>query len=95
MTAELRVALTDVGQHFHAIAAGQRQVEQHQVEGLAGDARQAVFAALGGVDAVAFELEQGLERFADLRLVVHDQDRGSRCAFLIHGYALQHCGMSH
>ena len=62
-------------QNLDAVALGQGEIEQHQVEGLLGDARQAFLAVVGGLDRVAFELQQSLQRLANRGFVVDDQHR--------------------
>ena len=63
------------GQDFHAIAAGQGEIEQDQVERMFADALQAHFAGGRGFDREAFHLEQGLQRFANLGFIVNDEHR--------------------
>ena len=86
----LRMWAANLGEHVHAIAVGQSQVEQHEIEGALADLGQAVSSAGGDCDGVAFELQQGLERFADCGLVVNDEDtdraaRGGRSGALRRG----------
>ena len=65
-------------QQVNAVAVGQGQVEQHQIEGPFSDTRQAFLTGGCGIDLVAFHLEQRLQRLANLRFVVDDQDRARR-----------------
>ena len=46
---------------LHAIAAGQCQIEQHEIERALRHLRQSVFAGCRGLDFEAFHLEQGLQ----------------------------------
>ena len=68
------MALFDDGQQLQAALSGQRQIEQQQVEALLLQRAQSLFAIDGHGDRVAFQREQHLQRLADGRLVVNDQD---------------------
>ena len=70
----LGIVLAQIAQDLQAIAIGQGVIEQHQVEGLLGQQRQPFLATAGHCDGVAFQFQQGLQGFADLRLVVDDQN---------------------
>ncbi len=73
---QLGLALLDLRQQLEAALAGQGEVEQHEIEVLAFEHAQALFAVAGHVDGVAFEREQHFERLADAGFVVDDQDAG-------------------
>ena len=81
MTGSLGVALADLAQNLDAVAVGQSEIEQHQVEGMLGHSRQPFAAVVGGLDLVAFKLQQSLQRFADGGFVVDDQHRRRRDEF--------------
>ena len=70
---QLRVALANLAQNFDAIALGQGKIQQHQIEGTLGNARQSFFAVVGNFYRVAFKLQQRLQRLADGGFVVDDQ----------------------
>ncbi len=72
---QLGVAFADLLQNLDTVALGQREIQQHQVEGPLGEAGQAFHAVVGGVDGVAFKLQQRLQRLADRGFVVDDQHR--------------------
>jgi hypothetical protein len=57
------------------VDAGQPHVEHHQVEDVAHDPVEAVFAALDGIDVVSFVAQHAAQGAADARLVVDDQNR--------------------
>jgi hypothetical protein len=74
-----RIERLDLGDQLQPLAAGGGvagvvEVEQHGVEigGLQG--RQHRRGRAGGLDGVAFALEQQAQRLADVRLVVGDED---------------------
>ena len=71
------LALLDLRQQLEAALAGQRQVEQHQIEVFLLEHAQSLFAVDGHADRVALEREQHFERLADAGLVVDDQNAGS------------------
>ena len=75
---EARITLANFAQQFEAIAIGQADVEQHQVERMFSEFGEAGFAGLRAGNAVAFAGEQKLEAFANFRLVVNYQDRTFR-----------------
>ena len=74
MTGSLRLALLDLRQQLQAALAGQRQIEQHQIEVLQFQHAQALLAVGGHLHRVALEREQHFERLADARFVVDDED---------------------
>ena len=61
-------------QHLHAGHVGHHQVEQHQVVAAVLDLLQALGAVLGQIDGVAFGGQQHFQAFADIELVVDDQN---------------------
>ena len=66
----LGVALADLAQHFHAGAVRHHQIQQdHVVVGGFG-AAQAFAAVLRQLHRVAFQAQQRLQAFADVRFVV-------------------------
>ncbi len=70
------MALLDLGQQFEAALAGQRQVQQHQIEAFLIENPQPLYAVGGHSCRVPLELEQHIERLADGNLIVDDQDAG-------------------
>ena len=79
----LRMQQPNLGEHVHPVLVGQRQVEQDHVESALSNLRQTFASAARDDDGIAFELKQRLQRFADLRFVVNDEDsaRALRRAF--------------
>ena len=71
---QLRLALPYRAQNLNAVAPRQRQIQQHQIEGLLGDALETQLAVLHALDRIAFQRQKGLERLADRCLVVDDQN---------------------
>ena len=71
---ELRVHLGDAGEEIDAGLAGEGEVEQEEVEVMAGEDVEALCAVGGECDVEAFEHEEGLEGVADAGLVVDDED---------------------
>jgi hypothetical protein len=69
------IALANVVQHLNAIALRQSKIQQYQIVGTFGDARQALFAVIGGFHRVAFKLQQSLQRLANGSFVVDDEHR--------------------
>ena len=63
-------------QKLEAALAGQREVEEHEIESFWLEHAQAFFAVDGGFDGVAFEGEQDLKRLADGGFVVDDRGCG-------------------
>ena len=57
----------NLGQNFHAVAAGQSQVEQHQIERTFADGCKPGFAAGRGFHVEAFHLQQGLQAIRESR----------------------------
>ena len=72
---QARVVGANLRKDFHAVAAGQRQIEQHQIKRAVRHLREAIFAADCGLDFEAFHFEQGLQRFANLGFIVNDEHR--------------------
>ena len=66
--------LLNARQRFHAVHAGQPDVEQNRVVILAGQLFQALFAGFDRWQSVAFVFEHAAQRFADAGFVVHNQD---------------------
>jgi hypothetical protein len=61
-----------------AVDAGQHQVEDQQIGGLGADQAQPLLSVPAREHFVAFPLEVVLEDFADVRLVLDDDDLGFR-----------------
>ena len=61
-------------QGLEAVHSGQPHVEQHYIEGAFAQRVQASLAAVRYGGAVAFIFEYTLERLADPRFVVHDEE---------------------
>jgi hypothetical protein len=70
---ELGVVAVNAREHLESVHAGHLDVEQHQVDALAGDRVERSGTVLGHEDPVRFELEQPLERFTDTLFIVGDQ----------------------
>ena len=83
------------GQNFHAVAAGQSEVEQDQVERMFADALQAGFAGARGFYREAFHLQQGLQRLANLGLIVNDEHGAGQAGRSVHQVARDHGGVRH
>ena len=70
---------------FHAVAVGQAQVGDDELEFAGGRAGDAVPGAAGKLDAVAARRQQQLDARADARIVFDDQNafvaRGCRYRF--------------
>ena len=66
----------DLWQQLKPALAGKLEIEQEQVVGALFQDAQTRLAVDGHLDGVAFEGEQHLERFANARFVVNDQDAG-------------------
>ena len=75
---ELRVAIANIPQYLDAIAIWHGEVQQDQVVRTLGQASQTFFAIASDIDFVAFQFQQGLQRLADGRLVIHDEDCSQR-----------------
>ena len=75
----LFIALPDLLQHLHAAHVRHHQVQQDQVVGVGGELVQAFGAVLGGIGDVAFGGQQQFQAFADIDLVVDDQDLALGC----------------
>ena len=71
---QLRLAIANVRQDLDSILARQRQIQQNQVEGLLINFYQSRFAIDRRFDGVTFQRKQCLQRFADTRFVINDQD---------------------
>ena len=70
---QARVVRVNFGENFHPVAARQSQIEQDQIERAIRHLRETVFATDCGVDLEPFHLEQSLQRFANLGLIVDDE----------------------
>ena len=73
---DLRVdlALAQARQRRQAVHSREPDVEDDEIEGVAGDALEAVFTARHGVDRVALISQHPAEGGADARLVVDNQN---------------------
>ena len=56
------------------LRSGKSQVQQNQVERALPDAIQPLLPGRGRLDFVAFQFEQGLQRFANFGFVVDDEN---------------------
>ena len=75
----VHLPLAQARQRREAVHAGQPDVEDDQVEGAAGDAIEALFAARHRLDGVAFVTQHPAQGGPHARLVVDDQDRWFHC----------------
>src|ERR1017187_7421168 len=66
--------LLDARQGFHAVHAGQPDVQQHQFEGLPAPLFETRLTAFHGVRRVAFVFQDAAQRPPDVRLIIHNQD---------------------
>ncbi len=85
----------NLGQNFHAIAAGQGEIEQDQIERMFADALQAGFAGGCGFHGEAFHLQQGLQGFANLCFIVNDEHRARQARGSIQQRARDDGGIRH
>ena len=79
MTSVSGEVLLDALEDAQAVAVGQLEIEQHQIE-LRTELLQRFAGGPGLENAVAFFLEPLAQRPPDQRLVVNDQHRGGRHA---------------
>ncbi len=79
---QVGLALPDAGQDLQAVLARQSQIQQDQVVGSGIDASEPGLTLRGRVHHIAFEQEQRLQRFANRRFVVDDQNAVSRFGFV-------------
>ena len=79
MTGRSGTSALDAGQEIDAAFAGQREVEEQEVVGVAGEEIETGVAVGGEIDAEALEHEEGFEGLADTGFVVDYED------FLAHG----------
>ena len=71
---ELRVEGANVLQQIKSTAAGQRQIEQHQVEGTISQSFESPSSPSAAVsDFIAFQLQQHLQRLANRGFIVNDE----------------------
>ncbi len=75
---KIRIAPPDFAQQVEAVAVGQADVQQQEIEGLFVEQRQARFAGLRARRGVAFRIEQEFQALADFEFVVDDQDQAFR-----------------
>ena len=92
---QARFVGANLSQNLQAVAAGQGEIEQDQVEGMFADALQARFTRGCGFDGEAFHLQQGLQRFADLRFIVNDEHGAGEARRSIHQVARNDGGIRH
>ena len=74
----------DAGEEVDAGLAGEGEVQEEEIEGVAGEGFQAAGAVGGEGDVEAFEGEEGFEGLADAGLVVDDEEAG--CGWLWRGW---------
>ena len=74
MTPEFGAFTLDLLKQVEAVAVGQIDIEQHEVEQAVFNTPQAFFAGRGGIRLVSFELKELLETFANFGFVVDDED---------------------
>src|SRR5690242_18734120 len=72
----LRKAL-DAAEGFHAVHAGEPDVEENHFDGGGVEALEGEFSGFNGFDGVALVAEDGGERLADAGFVIHDEDFGA------------------
>jgi hypothetical protein len=70
-----RILGVDVHQDIHAVAVGQGEIEQDQIKAPLADAMQALLPGGGSLHVVPFHFEKGLQRLADLGLIIDDEHR--------------------
>ena len=70
------MAIEDARQQIDAVLPRQREVEENQIVGLAFQLVQALDSIRSRAHAVAFQHQQGFERFTDGNLVIDDEDAG-------------------
>ena len=58
---QARIVRANFGKNVHPIAAGQRQIEQHQVKRMVRHLREAVFSRYGCIHRKSFDFEQSLQ----------------------------------
>ena len=92
---QARVVGANLRQNVHAVAAGKRQIEQHEIKGTLADLRQALFAAVRRLNFEAFHFEQRLQRFANLGLIVDDEHRSRRRRSAVQRAARNNCRFRH
>ena len=73
---QIGLALLELRQQLDAALAGQRQIEEHEIEALAIEELQSLLAVAGSFDDIVFKTEQHLQRLANAGLVVDHQDGG-------------------
>src|SRR5208283_2162253 len=66
--------IADAAEGFHAINAGQPDVQKDDLEITGGDAIERFFGGAHGFHNVMFVAKDGSKGFADTRFIVHDQD---------------------
>ncbi len=71
---QIGLALLELRQQLEAALAGQREVEQDEIEVRLVEHAQAFFAVGRGLHGVVLEREQHFKRFANAGLVVDHQD---------------------
>ena len=67
-----RIALANLAEHFHAGTVRHHEVQQNQVVVAGFGLWQTLGAVWRQVHVVAFNAQQSLEAFADIRFIVHD-----------------------
>ena len=83
---KVAIAFADVAQDLKPILVRQGEIKQHEVERAFRDAVQAFFPCSRALHRVVLHFEQSLERLADGRLIVNDEDRAG------HGFRLGAAG---
>jgi hypothetical protein len=69
----------DLAADVHPVAAGHRQVQEHEVRALLLEAAQSGLAVIGGDHLVSGGSDQGRDRPDHGRLIVHDEDPQPGC----------------
>jgi hypothetical protein len=66
------------GQDFDAVASGQHEIEEHDIEGFVANEKDPLIAGGRGTDLVLLSREPLAEGLCDFRLILDDQDAGRR-----------------
>ena len=78
-TCESNLAFAHARQRGKSVHARKPDIEQDDVVGLSGKTLKTGFAAVDGIDAVAFVTKHASERAPHTRLVIDDQNRWHLC----------------
>ncbi len=67
----------DAAEGFHAVHAGEPDVEENDFDGGRVEAFEGEFSGFDGFDGVALVTQDGGERLADAGFVIHDENFGA------------------